>query len=338
MNTDSRELPPYGYMEESIEALIKSRPIPEAWLALSGSNAGAQYYPWLKQLIDDLSSLLWPTYDPVHRKWTNTPNAALTDADFELFKILRRKLKENIRGMSKEATTHEEFFREEDDERIIFGHRYERYDPSLPVYLRETLTDTLWTGCDRKMGSTHFQVKAALQRPRAYQVALIQGRKFDHVWAKSGGSPAMISGHCLQGVTGGCSAWLMFGRQLDAVSVEVLKQFTVDIGDRRVFAGVHYASDNLSSWYTAFKLLPFVVERSSVAATMQFLWEAITTKSDVYAAIKAHVETHAGSPYRAVMDAMRDAATVKVTGNQAPALASHQAISPGANGDRMRPT
>jgi hypothetical protein len=301
---------------------------------LSGAAATAQYLPWRDQLITDLASLLWPTYDFVHRRWTSTPSSDLIDADFELLKVLRPKMKEPVKGLGSEPTTHEVFFLEEDDEDTIFGDDYGRYDPAMPAFLRKSMTDMLWTGCDRKMGSMHFQVKAQLQRPRPYQVALIQKRDFHHDWAKSGGTPAMISGHCLQGATGGCSAWLLFGRSLDAVSVEVLKQFTIDIGDRRVFAGVHYPSDNLSSWYTAFKLLPHVVEASSVASTMEFLWDAITTKSEVYAQIMAHVNANAGSPYRAAVNAIQNAAHPLATGVKFAAPANLVAGHSGSNGDR----
>jgi hypothetical protein len=335
MNTNN--LPPYGFMEESIERSIDTRPVPEAWLALSGSAASAQYIPWRDRLIADLTSLLWPTYDFARQQWASSPNGDLIDADFELLKILHPKLKEPVKGLATHTTTHEEFFQEEDDEDTLFGKRYERYDPALPVHLRDRLTDILWKGCDRKMGSMHFQVKAQLQRPRPYQVALIEKRDFHYLWAKTGGTPAMVSGHCLQGATGGCSAWQQFGRSLDSASLEVFKQFTVDIGDRRVFAGVHYPSDNLSSWYTAFKLLPHVVESSEVASTMEFLWSAITTKSDVYSAIKVHIDANAGSPYRAAVDAIRKAAHPPVTGikRAPPSIVAGHGVT---NGERVRPT
>jgi hypothetical protein len=331
----TQELPPYGVMEESIERSIAKRPVPEAWLALDGANAQANYKAWRDTLVADLASLLWPTYDRARGKWTSPPDSDLIDADFDLMKDLRLKMKEAVKGVASEPTTHEVFYAEEDDERTIFGARYERYDPALPVFLRESLTDILWSGCDRKMGSMHFQVKQEFQRPRPYQVAFMQRRDFHHAWAKTGGTPSMISGHCLQGATGGCSAFLLFGRSLDSVSLDVLKQLTVDIGDRRVFAGVHYPSDNLSSWYTAFKLLPHVVEASSVAPAMAFLWEAISTKSDVFAAIQEHADSHATSPFKPAMEAIRNAAGPAALGNQ---LVSASAAYAASNGGGARPS
>lgn len=338
MKTNPDNLPPYGVMEISLEDDMAD-PIPEAWIALSGDKvkAKAEYDPWVAQLIADLSSMLWPTYNRELGKWAHPPSVALVDADFELFKILQPKMGEEVKGLAREKTKHEVFFAEEDDEAIIFGHRYERYDPSLPVYLRETLTDTLWTGCDRKMGGMHIQVKQELQRPRPYQVAFIEKLDFHHVWAKSGGTPAMISGHCLQGITGVCSAYLLFGRHLDSVSVDTLKQFMVDIGDRRVFGGVHYPSDNLSSWYTAFKLIPHVVEPSSVPAAMQFMWEGITKKSEVYAAISDHIRDNAGSPFRAAMEALSVVAQAPFAGGQLPTPSGLDLSRIAANGQHSLP-
>jgi hypothetical protein len=88
-----------------------------------------------------------------------------------------------------------------------------------------------------------------------------------------------------------------------------LQQFTVDIGDRRVFAGVHYPSDNLSSWYTALKLLPHVIDPSALASVRKFLWEAISLKSIVFAEIMRHINSHDRSPYRAAVAAIEKAAS-----------------------------
>lgn len=61
--------------------------------------------------------------------------------------------------------------------------------------------------------------------------------------------------------------------------IEALEQFGVDIGDRRVFAGVHYPSDNLSSWILALRLGREVFADPRV---WLFLAEAIQKRSAVY--------------------------------------------------------
>jgi len=306
--TNTQQLPPWGHMDALVQGLMQSRPIPEAWRPITAGNTEQQWQLWRDSLIQDLDSLLWPTYDPQRQAWSRPPSSALMDADFELMDSLKRQLDEPIRGRAAVETKHRVFFDEEDDDYLLFGHKYERYDPGLPQYLRDGLTQILWNGYDRKLGSLHLQLKQVFQRPRAYQVAFIQKRNFEHLRSRLAATPSLVSGHCLQGCMAGVSAYVLFGTSVDFASVEVLRQFTVDVGDRRVFAGVHYPSDNLASWYTALKLLPHVVDHAALSPARSFLWEAISSHSVVYREVRAHVDADAKSPYKEAVAAIEEAA------------------------------
>lgn len=306
--TNAQQLPPWGLMDALVQGIMRSRPIPEAWRPIATGNTEEQWPRWRDSLIRDLESMLWPTYEPTQGTWSCPPDPALIDADFELMESLKNQLDEPILGRAAVETKHRVFFDEEDDDYLLFGHKYERYDPGLPPYLREALTHILWNGYDRKLGSLHLELKQVFQRPRPYQVAFIQKRNFEHQRSKLAATPSLVSGHCLQGSLAGVSAYVLFGASIDFTSVEVLRQFTVDIGDRRVFAGVHYPSDNLSSWYTALKLLPHVVDHSVLSSARSFLWEAISSQSIVYRAIRAHVDTDPKSPYKEAVAAIEAAA------------------------------
>ncbi|HET9395701.1 MAG TPA: phosphatase PAP2 family protein, partial [Nitrospiraceae bacterium] len=263
--TNAQQLPPWGQMDALVLGIMRSRPIPEAWRPTSAGNREQQWQAWRDSLIADLESLLWPTYEPA-RTWSRQPDPALIDADFKLMDSLKNQLDEPIRGRAAVETKHRVLFDEEDDDYLLFGHKYERYDAGLPQYLRDGLTHILWNGYDRKLGSLHLQLKQVFQRPRPYQVAYLEHREFEHLRSRLAATPSLVSGHCLQGCLAGVSAYVLFGTSIDFASVEVLGQFTVDIGDRRVFAGVHYPSDNLSSWYTTLKLLPHVIDHSVLAS------------------------------------------------------------------------
>ena len=306
--THAQQRPPWGHMDALVQGMMRSRPIPEAWRPTTAGNAEQQWQQWLDSLISDLESMLWPTYDFSKGTWSRPPNPALMDADFQLMELLKSQLDEPIRGRAAVETKHRVLFDEEDDDYLLFGHKYERYDPGLPQYLRDGLTHILWNGYDRKLGSLHLQLKHVFQRPRAYQVALLQNRTFEHLRSRLAATPSLVSGHCLQASLAGVSAFVLFGTSVDFASLAVLRQFTVDIGDRRVFAGVHYPSDNLSSWYTALQLLPHVVDNSVLPSTRAFLWEAISSQSAVYQAIRAHVDTNPKSPYREAVAAIEAAA------------------------------
>jgi len=300
-------LPPWGYMEKFVEEELATRPYPEAWIPQAPGQSAVEFSRFFDTLLHEIKGILWPEYLPASGTWSSTPDQALIDADFDIMADVHRQLREPISGglLPKDhLPTHEKMFLEEDDEDTIFGHEYHRYDPGIPKHLADDLTDILWTGCDRKMGSIHYQLKQRLQRPRPKQVAFIQNREFHWIVAKTGETPSMVSGHSLQGCMGGCSAYLMFGG-IDPVSVGYLQQLTVDIGDRRVFAGVHYPSDNLSSWYTAFKLIPHVIEQRDVARTKAFLREALETKSVIFDAVRRHIQANAYSPYVPAMTAIQ---------------------------------
>lgn len=289
-------LPPWGVMESYLQGQMGLRVIPEAWRRLDGSKPSeADLENWRAAVTGELASLLWPTFDARTLQWSKPPDERLNEADFELLHALEGKLTEPISYGTFEM--HSRFFKEEDDEAKGLGLNYERYDPNLPQYLVGDLPNILFAGFDRKLGSLHYQIKQSFQRPRAYQLAALRGWNYHGVWAKTGGTPSFISGHCLEGSIAVCSAFALFGMAVDAVSLEILKQFCVDIGDRRVFAGVHYPSDNLGSWITAFHVLPHVFDAAIEPAVRKFLWDAIDSKSIVFAAIKAHVDRDETSVY-----------------------------------------
>lgn len=309
--TNAQQLPPWGQLDAFMQGVMQSRPIPEAWRSITAGNTEQQWQQWQlwrDTLIRDLEAMLWPTYDPAQGTWSRPPDPALMDADFTLMASLKSQLDEPIRGRAAVETKHRVLFDEEDDDYLLFGHKFERYDPGLPQYLRDGLTHIFLNGYERKLGTLHLQLKRLFQRPRPYQVALIQSRSFEHLRSRVASTPSLVSGHCLQGCMAGVSAYVLFGPSVDFTSVEVLRQFTVDVGDRRVFAGVHYPSDNLSSWYTALKLLPHVVDNSVLSSARSFLWEAISSQSLVYQAIRAHLDADPKSPYKEAVAAIEAAA------------------------------
>jgi len=306
-------LPPWGALEEPVEQEIKFRPIPEAWRAIAGGTKEAEFKRWRKDLVHELAALVWPTYDYRHHCWSAEPSKKLLEADFELLSKLHLCLDDPINGVAKpepgkDPVKHRQLFFEEDDVYILIGVKYERYDPAVPSNIRADLPRFLISGFDRKLASLSLQLKKHFQRPRAFQVALLTGRTFSCLWAKLANTPSFVSGHCLQGSLAGVSAYLLFGRDLDLVSADVLGQFTVDIGDRRVFAGVHYPSDNLGSWYTALKILPHVLDDSQVEPAREFLWDAISRKSIVFRHIAKHAHQHSDSVYLPAIRALENVA------------------------------
>ena len=126
-------------------------------------------------------------------------------------------------------------------------------------------------------------------------------RPFSVEGAKSAFTPSIMSGHSLQGLYAAPAAYLDQQQQIDVLpgARRSLAQFGVDFGDRRVFAGVHYPSDNLASWFIALKLAPpcFGAQGPSARA---FMIDAIR-QSRVHATLLQVAATNPGSPYAPLM-------------------------------------
>jgi len=96
----------------------------------------------------------------------------------------------------------------------------------------------------------------------------------------------MSSGHCFEGcliAAGIYELWLSDGLTTTRDQLGALEQYGVDIGDRRVFAGVHYPSDNLASWIIGLRLVNEVCPNREVG---RFLATAIQSKSWIFNLLK----------------------------------------------------
>lgn len=130
-------------------------------------------------------------------------------------------------------------------------------------------------------------------RPRAASTALgVKGFRWitAHRNVHTGQHPAFPSGHCMQGILGGCMVYeqlLRAGQTPTPVECAQLQQYMVDWGDRRVFAGVHYMTDNLASWTLLRRIIPHVFEGKDIT---DFAVQAITRHSRVFADILAHFD------------------------------------------------
>lgn len=293
--------PPYGIMPND---LLDDDKAPASW------HADTDWPTWLRNVRDLLAHVLWPRWDRDGSVWVGasaTRMTELTRADFTLLRDLRPLLATPAASTAS-GFTHERCFRIEDepDVRDDAGNLLldRNADFTLRRYLSGLAAQTVVEAlCNRyidrvfaRTGACDIALKADLQRPRPYQMALLMGEAwFTHVIAKYANSPAMISGHTLSGAMGGVAArYALLEHAHEPAADRALMQHTVDVGDRRVLAGVHYPSDNIGSWITALLLCTATCPDHEGAA---WLWQAIRRQSRVHAAVMAHAATHPGSPY-----------------------------------------
>lgn len=289
-------LPPYGVMDEFLDRMREAELIPPEWKPQDRNR----YLEWREIVEMRINEFIWPRHVAGSATWINNPHVdALNDADFKLLADLSGELHRSIQGRGP-AITHEKMFLAEDDAEH-FGANFRNYDPDLPTSILNGLPALTFQGYRQKTRFLTFQLKHVFQRPRPYQVAFLRGiQGFKHLHAGFADTPSLISGHAIQGAIGVCHAFNEHRAALTPALTRAFRQLAVDIGDRRVFAGVHYPSDNLSSWLTAFMLLPRVFSAGDALVIRDFLWDAISKQSDVFEAMQDHAP--GTSPYTRALD------------------------------------
>jgi hypothetical protein len=294
--------PPYGHMILEWETSTNDPKTPPAdWNSFIG------YDVWREAIVELLSAVLWPRYIKAERRWSGPATAFMHDltlADFGLFPGLRALI-ETEAGIGGEVT-HLALFQIEDERDVLDGKGNIVQDLNVDATLRKYLRgkanplqvyDVVTGYIDRlatRAGNIDLDLKVDMQRPRAYQVSWMLGIDFTHQQAKSALTPSMISGHCFEMMMGGLGAYT---RALELgcppAALEAIAQHMVDAGDRRVFAGVHYPSDNISSWIVGLLVCPYI---NIEAGARAWLWASIKTRSAVYRAIATAIEADPSSP------------------------------------------
>lgn len=279
-------LPPYGrlaqgYMQQLANELPPAFPGPlAAWRTFRDATVGL------------IQNTLWPVYDEISQTWVG-PSAAtmasFTGAELNIMAAIRSgglwQSIPNSPAKDPACPAHSEFFRHEDQTEPKFFEKYGLYDKSRsPTQIAE-FSDLLIKFV-RGLGSTPLQFKVPFQRPRPYQTSLLMPAtgKFSYKLAATAATPALCSGHTLQGLLGvGAVIESVVGTGFPPGSMVALQQFAVDIGDRRVFAGLHYPGDNLSSWIIGLRLADHVYKKPEVKTLLR---QAILERSEVFRIIK----------------------------------------------------
>lgn len=286
--------------------------------AFKGSKA--QYKKLINEWYQEMQDNIWPIYDS-KGKWQGKAAGfadAATKADLEIqlkylheTKILDEHPKSNENNVHPDnVRNHRWHYRVEDMQ------QNNEYEKCLPEEIQsfeylasssrparnfqcysssisgESFKDWFWSKANDRTPA-FLSIKNDFQRPRPWTAAM-NYRFDDFVWDKgsstvhTGIHPAFPSGHCYQGVVNSAFVymkWKTSPTSITPASKEALQQYAVDFGDRRVFAGVHYLTDNIASWLLALRLLPHMHKGNEMK---EFVTTAIQTKSLVYELIQTH--------------------------------------------------
>jgi hypothetical protein len=316
--------PPYGVLNQHFEDVISEHPLfPIDWTGFPEGTGSLpdQWEQWREATLDIIAKNLWPRFCQGQGWCGDSADSMvpLTETDLVLMKDIRKLFEKPASSHS--PCTNRELFENEDTQAKPFGSMHANYDPTLPFRLLEKMPRVAMWSLGSKAGTAAPQIKRILQRPRGYQIAALWGRS-DFVCdrAISSDSPSICSGHAYEGtmmVGGIIDRFLLDHEDLTPNNWFALQQYAVDIGDRRVMAGVHYPSDNLASWLMVMRIAPSVFRDQRVKG---MLWDAITNNSQVYAAIRAAIADGAGEVYRPAVEALEHAAEMGSYGREAEGL------------------
>lgn len=298
--------PPYGFMPERFRVGIDRFPVPQGF-TLEGELANAQQYTaYVESEAKTMADFLWPIYDPLTHEWKGRAAETavrLTETDLRQMRALRARMGQEAKcGNRGLGATHGQLFHDED---MDASGTVDRYMSDLAPELLGALRVAIQNSFPR-LGATHLRFKEKFQRPRAYQVTALKGEQYKYEFAASAVTPAMISGHCLQGLLVRTCGYMDVRNQLNEEQTACMQQYCVDIGDRRVFAGVHYPSDNIGSWYCALRLCEHLFDRQPGDIAKKFMWAAIQ-RSAVFAAVKQEAQSEE-SPYHLPLRVLKDEA------------------------------
>jgi hypothetical protein len=297
-------------MTEGFQQILDAGPdVPDAFLpGAAPADRTSQWNQFRAKTVALIAGLLWPQWDEVKQQWIGAAAETMFDLTAIDLQLIAKFKGSVLRGEKPSSPvgdparpTHEAFFRNEDDSGLF--NQYHFYDFTIGADLIEQFRKAFDARAADKFGTVHLQLKRVFQRPRPYQTVFLLGQpSFKPLRSISATTPSLCSGHSLQGVLG-IGAVIEFvllnGIPLSTGSFCALRQHAVDIGDRRVFAGLHYPSDNLASWIVAMTLANQVFPDPKVKV---HLWKAISRQSRVFEEITYHPE------YQDGLGALRNAA------------------------------
>jgi hypothetical protein len=265
---------------------VLQRRIPIAW-----RGTPADFPAWIDKRVKDIRAAAWPEWDKRTKDWSGKATAtaiALSTADLKLMEKLGAQYLEP----SRQDSELNRFWFHKDDELFDAEFGVERFKRIFGDSPRNQRRAVLFTdgGFGRYAGSISFLLKERLQRPRPYQVAYwIGGPRPVLRNSQSAGSPSAISGHAFQGLLACLEVFVDSLANDDKWTDEdsqKLCELAIDIGDRRVFAGIHYPSDNVLSWSVALHLVEHIGANKAERTSMtRFIKRAIES-SRVYAAMR----------------------------------------------------
>ena len=292
-------LPPYGLFSLGLKMLADhSKPMSDWRPEIPEVERVETFLEWRNVIRQSLGNTIWPYFDRTQNSWQgDSLNWAESSTIRELDVLIDEYQAHGVKIQEKPVLcqnptygdTHLNQFVVEDNPAEPAAVNIRDYvcdltDDQYDV-VRKIVDDAY---SSRKLPGL-FWLKQEFVRTRPYQAAFLSSRyDFANYRAFSAIHSSFYSGHCLEGIMISAAIaeeWLSDPNTFGTNQLDALARFAVDFGDRRVFAGVHYPSDNVGSWSIALRLIPNVFKRPD--QVMDFVRHAITNHSQVFDLVKS---------------------------------------------------
>ena len=296
---------PYGVIPGEYKSKgLDTNIVMKAWRpALPESDRVATFNAWRKEKLLEFVEHLWPQFDFQRRVWvgpSTTFARDLTELEIDVMidafmgsdHILQTHPSSAL--ASPDIENHLAHYEYEDQKPHPPGVNYRQYDRTLSTIEEEVFLDVMLKAISAgtnigEKSAGHFWFKNNMQRPRPFHAAMVFRREASFVseLTERGQHPSIVSGHCFQGIMMACAVlekWRATNPNLSQDRVDSLAQYMVDFGDRRVFAGVHYPTDNIASWVLALSLIPEVFDDHQ--PILDFVRKAVSDRSMVFQTVR----------------------------------------------------
>ncbi len=302
------ELPPYGFLNTRQAQVVGSPTyIPTAFLPHESSDTRIdRWNEWANVEVELLENAFAPRWG--HAGWQKAW-LCLTQADLSVMQHLTSLgiWKTLLTNPPLTAKHHSDAFLPED-----FNKPTESVTMYLPSGVArasdlELLDYVGQISRERFLGDISLRLKSAFQRPRPHQAAFLLSKTqtdFRFLSAISAYTPAFCSGHAIDyAIYFAAGAEAMAGSGASSELQSACASCIVDVGDRRVLAGLHYPSDNMASWITLARLLKHFKERGLLARLKRAVDGSFVLK-----AVRAHDASQSSvSAYSRGLKALEDA-------------------------------
>ena len=315
-------LQPWGLLNIEFMSAVQGVKLPSDWMVNSALNPKRRqdhFDTWHQDTLRIITDVLWPLYDRQTQEWQGASiefMQDLTREDLELMLEMQRPshgprqfdqvVSSPVRLL--QWKTHRDLFSDEDTEggsHVFQGFQF--YDRNEDDKSLGAMSHLCFQSDRNKNGNIVSLFKNHLQRPRPMQMALrFNYSQFEYHDAGTSITPSMCSGHCLQSMTsvGGLIERLLDdGISLHPEQLRVFAQWAVDIGDRRVMAGVHYPSDNIASWILFLSMCEHVFHRSEPKKAIA---HAIREQSCIHRQLQSWRDSGRGAVYKCALQVVEN--------------------------------